>query len=190
MIAKDVVMQKVDNVTISNKLSFTLNFIIQYYDWDLNEFWELCYLHPVRMFLDCVWKYLFDESLLQWILLHDIIEHTGIKVSELVDIFGWDVGFLVNGMTKYSLNQWDDYIEKFKLYINKNRRILFIKIFDCIDNLKNMNWFLLEDHIKYRLKAKYLYLPILQEKRNQIPSLYNRVFWLLLNELENLLMNS
>lgn len=91
-----------------------------------------------------------DQSTLIAGLLHDVLEDTEVKYSELAEVFGKEVTELVDGVTKlikypYSAehkrqdDQADNY-RKLLLAITKDIRVLLIKLADRLHNMHTLQY--------------------------------------------------
>lgn len=92
--------------------------------------------HPVAV-AGIAQLYEADEPTVYACMLHDVVEDTPIKLEEIIDRFGKEVAFLVDGVTKE--NSEEKTIEKIKKYSKKDSRVILIKLADRIHNLQNMN---------------------------------------------------
>lgn len=70
-------------------------------------------------------------------ILHDVIEHTSIRIEEIYTVFGETVGDLVNGVTNIK-NHRDRSIKKFILSVYHDPRVLLIKACDRLHNLQTL----------------------------------------------------
>lgn len=78
-------------------------------------------------------------------LLHDAVEDTSMTVAELAELFGEEISFLVDGVTKlgklpYS-NREDHQAENFRkmlLAMSKDIRVILVKFCDRLDNMRTL----------------------------------------------------
>ena len=63
--------------------------------------------------------------------LHDVLEDTDTQPDEIEDIFGEDVRFIVEGLTKKTTETYEQYISR----INQNPILSQIKVCDILANL-------------------------------------------------------
>ena len=83
-------------------------------------------------------------------VLHDTIEDTDLMIEEIENIFGYDVAFLVDGVTKVSqarsgmkdltdyLPQTKDNLSKLLIAVGQDIRVIIIKLADRLHNLTTL----------------------------------------------------
>src|SRR5680860_1739929 len=83
-------------------------------------------------------------------VLHDIVEDTTVNLSEIETLFGGDVAFIVDGVTKVSkasadmedlanyLPQTKDNLSKLLIAVGQDIRVLIIKLADRLHNLSTL----------------------------------------------------
>ena len=104
-------------------------------------------IHPVRIarFLA---ELRFDGDSIVTALLHDSIEDTACTNEDIEKAFGPTVRSLVDGVTKLSslpnvkttFNQQAENIRKLFLAITKDRRVLYVKLGDRLDNVRTLHF--------------------------------------------------
>src|SRR6187402_3144912 len=79
-------------------------------------------------------------------LLHDCVEDTSATVEQLGDIFGKEIAFLVDGVTKlgklpYSTReeQQAENFRKMLLAMARDIRVILVKLCDRLDNMRSLN---------------------------------------------------
>lgn len=85
-------------------------------------------------------------------ILHDVVEDTTVKISEIENLFGADVAFIVEGVTKVSKASTDmedlsnylpktkDNLSKLLIAIGQDIRVLIIKLADRLHNLSTLQY--------------------------------------------------
>ncbi|MDR1333864.1 MAG: bifunctional (p)ppGpp synthetase/guanosine-3',5'-bis(diphosphate) 3'-pyrophosphohydrolase [Holosporaceae bacterium] len=125
------------------------------------------FYHPAE-----VAKYLAESKLdVQTVvtgLLHDVIEDTPVSFEELKEIFGTEIAFLVEGVTKLSkinytsskMHQAENF-RKFLLAISKDIRVLIVKLVDRLNNMRTLNYVTSIDKRKrIALETLEIYAPL------------------------------
>src|ERR1700760_4614199 len=88
-----------------------------------------------------------DESTIAVALLHDTIEDTTATRAEIDELFGEDIGRLVEGLTK--IKKLDlvtkkakqaENLRKLLLAISDDVRVLLIKLADRLHNMRTLHW--------------------------------------------------
>src|SRR3954469_3477910 len=79
-------------------------------------------------------------------LLHDCVEDTSVTVEELQKIFGKEIAFLVDGVTKLGKIPWNtreerqaENFRKMLLAMARDIRVILIKLCDRVDNMRTMD---------------------------------------------------
>lgn len=100
--------------------------------------------HPVEV-MDIIAELRLDSASLASGLLHDTVEDTNTTVEELVELFGEDVAFLVDGVTKLSKLQFNTREEaqaqnfrKMILAMSRDLRVIVLKLADRLHNMRTL----------------------------------------------------
>ncbi|MDR2267968.1 MAG: bifunctional (p)ppGpp synthetase/guanosine-3',5'-bis(diphosphate) 3'-pyrophosphohydrolase, partial [Holosporaceae bacterium] len=101
-------------------------------------------------------------------LLHDVLEDTNVTFEELEEIFGSEVAFLVDGVTKLSRVNYTslkahqaENFRKFLLATSNDIRVLIVKLVDRLHNMRTINYItLLEKRKKISLETLEIYAPL------------------------------
>ena len=101
-------------------------------------------------------------------LLHDVLEDTNVSFEELEEIFGSEIAFLVEGVTKLSKINYTsaharhaENFQKFILAVARDIRVLLVKLVDRLHNMRTLNY--IEDPEKRRrisLETLNVYAPL------------------------------
>lgn len=175
-----------------SRLSQTIFLVDWLLQWKKRKTWEDMFMHSYRMFKKCIEARVYDELILKSIFLHDIIEDSDFTVFDVKNKFGFDVSFIVEGMTCLDEN-WEKiqkqiYFEKFEKFSLNEWRILFVKLFDSIDNLKTLHWLPIEKQISFLKEKREIFLPIFTKNIENIPFDFRSIYILILQEFKNLLI--
>lgn len=105
-------------------------------------------------------------------VLHDTIEDTELKLSEIENVFGHNVAFLVDGVTKVSkaragmkdlsdyLPQTKDNLSKLLIAVGQDIRVLIIKLADRLHNLSTLQYISKEKQIKISRESLDVFGPM------------------------------
>lgn len=102
------------------------------------------FTHPVKV-ADIIADMRLDASSVCAALLHDVVEDCGIDVSEVEAVFGEEVAFLVDGVTKLGkvnfASREDRQAESFRKMVvamARDIRVLLVKLADRLDNMRTL----------------------------------------------------
>ena len=109
-----------------------------------------------------------DKETIAAALLHDVVEDTGMQLSEVEKEFGSDVALLVDGVTKLTRLDYDrDKIEmqaenlrKMFVAMAKDIRVVIIKLADRLHNLRTLQYQSREKQIEKARETLDIYSPI------------------------------
>jgi len=105
-------------------------------------------------------------------LLHDTVEDTDVALDQIENIFGADVSFLVDGVTKVSkaragmqdlINyspQTKDNLSKLLIAVGHDIRVIIIKLADRLHNLSTLQYLSKEKQIKIARESLEVFGPI------------------------------
>ncbi|MBO6055736.1 MAG: bifunctional (p)ppGpp synthetase/guanosine-3',5'-bis(diphosphate) 3'-pyrophosphohydrolase [Alphaproteobacteria bacterium] len=101
-------------------------------------------------------------------LLHDVIEDTNVSFEEIGEIFGTEIAFLIEGVTKLSkisytssqVRQTENF-RKFLMAITQDIRVLVVKLVDRLHNMRTLNYIPSSDKRKrIALESLEIYAPL------------------------------
>lgn len=102
------------------------------------------FVHPVSV-AHIIADMRLDPSSVCAALLHDVVEDTEVSTQELADLFGEEVAFLVDGVTKLGRINFtckeDQQAESFRKMIvamARDIRVLLVKLADRLDNMRTL----------------------------------------------------
>lgn len=105
-------------------------------------------------------------------VLHDCVEDTDVSLTEIESLFGHDVAFLVDGLTKMSkaranmndlseyLPQTKDNLSKLLIAISQDIRVIIIKLADRLHNLQTISYLPKAKQVKIARESLEVFAPI------------------------------
>jgi GTP pyrophosphokinase/guanosine-3',5'-bis(diphosphate) 3'-pyrophosphohydrolase len=104
------------------------------------------FAHPIEV-AGILTDYRLDTASIVTALLHDVIEDTPVTRAEIDDLFGAEIGELVEGVTKLSRleltaehTRQAENLRKFILAISKDVRVLMVKLADRLHNMRTLEY--------------------------------------------------
>lgn len=99
--------------------------------------------HPIAVSLKIA-ELKLDAQTISAALLHDVVENQGVSIEELRKIFGAEIAFLVDGVTKVDRIRYQgieravESIRKMFLALAEDVRVVIIKLMDRLHNMKTL----------------------------------------------------
>jgi GTP pyrophosphokinase len=123
-------------------------------------------LHPL-MVADLLSDVFLDIPSIQAAILHDTVEDTSATLEEIQKKFGYDVCFLVDGLTKINQvtffsneEKWAENFRKMLLATAKDIRIILIKLSDRLHNLRTIQILSEEKRNRIAEESLDIYAPL------------------------------
>lgn len=122
--------------------------------------------HPLAVAEICAdWK--LDAQAMMAALLHDVMEDQHVKKEELINLFGWQVASLVDGLSKLDKIEFQSYIEaqaknfrKMLLAMARDVRVILVKLADRLHNMRTLNSMSFEKKCRIARETMEVYVPI------------------------------
>ncbi|MEN3014845.1 MAG: RelA/SpoT family protein [bacterium] len=134
-------------------------------------------IHPLEVAI-ILTDFNMDSVAIASALLHDVVEDTSVKISDIYQNFGKEIGFIVESLTK--LQKITPFIDK-NIYSGTNReitllnlkrlfvstckdiRVIIIKLADRLHNLRTIQYLDQEKQKRMALETLEFYVPIAQK---------------------------
>jgi len=104
------------------------------------------FAHPIEV-AGILTDYKLDTATIVTALLHDVIEDTAANRKDIDEMFGEEIGELVEGVTKLSRLELNaehvrqaENLRKFILAISKDVRVLIVKLADRLHNMRTLQF--------------------------------------------------
>ena len=108
-----------------------------------------------------------DDATIATALLHDVIEDTDATRAEIDQLFGPDIGKLVEGLTKISrlhlVSQEDkqgENLRKLLLAVAEDVRVLLVKLADRLHNMRTLKWVPPHKRVRIAEETMDVYAPL------------------------------
>ncbi|NTW61376.1 bifunctional (p)ppGpp synthetase/guanosine-3',5'-bis(diphosphate) 3'-pyrophosphohydrolase [Candidatus Saccharibacteria bacterium] len=128
-------------------------------------------IHPLNVAMTLVKWGMDIDSVLAGIL-HDTVEDSNISLEQIENLFGYDVAFIVDGLTKVtktseSMQQNDTYnpqtkdnLSKLLIAVGQDIRVVIIKLADRLHNLMTLNHLSRDKQIRIARESLEVYGPM------------------------------
>ncbi len=153
----EVVTEILENIIIHSRTSFSDDEIISFrteldravdftrraHEGQYRKSGEPYIFHPLQVAREMSANHMVDLVSIMACLLHDVVEDTRISLEEIHENFGDEVLHVVDGLTKIKNRKIESFDKFFSLAL-RHPRILYIKIFDRLHNLRTIGSLSLE----------------------------------------------
>ncbi|MCE9572019.1 MAG: bifunctional (p)ppGpp synthetase/guanosine-3',5'-bis(diphosphate) 3'-pyrophosphohydrolase [Deltaproteobacteria bacterium] len=100
-------------------------------------------------------------------LLHDCVEDTSATVEQLTELFGKEIAFLVDGVTKLGKLPWStreeqqaENFRKMLLAMARDIRVILVKLCDRLDNMRSLHHLPPEKQERIAAETMQIYAPL------------------------------
>jgi GTP diphosphokinase / guanosine-3',5'-bis(diphosphate) 3'-diphosphatase len=133
------------------ELEYAINFATKAHEGQLRKSGEPYIIHPLSV-ADTLIDWGMDIDTVLAGVLHDTVEDTNATLEQIESLFGRDVAFLVDGVTKVSqaragmrnlesyLPQTKDNLSKLLIAVGQDVRVIIIKLADRLHNLSTLQY--------------------------------------------------
>jgi guanosine-3',5'-bis(diphosphate) 3'-pyrophosphohydrolase len=108
-----------------------------------------------------------DTASLVSALIHDVVEDTSITLTDIEEEFGYEVGQIVDGVTKIGRVEFRSHTEqqvenyrKLLLSMAQDARVILIKLADRLHNMRTLEHLAPEKRKRIALETKEIYAPL------------------------------
>lgn len=122
-------------------------------------------IHPIAVARICAVELKLDANSVCAAFLHDVVEDTPTTVEEISEMFGTDVAFLVDVVTKkkkklYSTSKQVDNYHQLLDSVHYDIRALMVKIADRLHNMRTLQSMRPDKQMKIAGETDYFYAPL------------------------------
>ncbi|MCB9666846.1 MAG: bifunctional (p)ppGpp synthetase/guanosine-3',5'-bis(diphosphate) 3'-pyrophosphohydrolase [Myxococcales bacterium] len=124
------------------------------------------FIHPSQV-AQIIAEMKLDTASICAALLHDVIEDTGATEKELTKLFGTEVSFLVDGVTKLGrinfTSKEDQQAESFRkmlVAMARDIRVLLVKLADRLDNMRTLEHMQVDSQERIARETLDIYAPL------------------------------
>lgn len=153
------------------ELDHAIDFAIKAHEGQKRKSGEPYIVHPLSVAATLIeWGMDIDTVLAG--VLHDTVEDTDATLDEIENLFGHDVAFLVDGVTKVSqaragmrnlesyLPQTKDNLSKLLIAVGQDVRVIIIKLADRLHNLSTLQYMPPDKQIKIARESLEVFAPM------------------------------
>lgn len=124
------------------------------------------FIHPIAVARKLSEMKLDDETICAG-LMHDVLEDTDVSREQMADVFGEEITFLVDGVTKLkNLNYTSreekqaENIRKMVMAMSNDVRVVLIKLSDRLHNMKTLEYMTRKKQIQIADETLEIYVPL------------------------------
>jgi GTP pyrophosphokinase len=136
------------------------------HDGQLRKSGDPYFIHPVSV-AHIIAEMRLDPASVCAALLHDVVEDTGATNEEVTELFGEEVAFLVDGVTKLGRinftckeDQQAESFRKMLVAMARDIRVLLVKLADRLDNMRTLQHMKAESQERIAQETIEIYAPL------------------------------
>lgn len=160
-------LEKLFGADDMEKIKHALSYASFKHSSQVRESGEPYIVHPIAV-AEILLEYGIDAGMICAALLHDVLEDTDTKLSELKSLFGGEVAELVNGVSRVktlrykssSENENTESLRKMFVAMAKDIRVIMIKLADRLNNMRTLGNMSAEHQVRKSLDTRDVYIPI------------------------------
>jgi GTP diphosphokinase / guanosine-3',5'-bis(diphosphate) 3'-diphosphatase len=153
------------------ELDLAINFASEAHSGQTRKSGEPYIIHPLAV-ADTLIEWGMDIDTVLAGLLHDTVEDTDVTLDQIETLFGRDVAFLVDGVTKVSqaragmrdlesyLPQTKDNLSKLLIAVGQDVRVIIIKLADRLHNLETLQHMSRDKQVKIARESLEVFAPM------------------------------
>jgi len=141
-------------------------FSAQHHEGQTRKSGDPYFIHPVSV-ADIIADMRLDPASVCAALLHDVVEDTGATDEEVTELFGEEVAFLVDGVTKLGRinftckeDQQAESFRKMLVAMARDIRVLLVKLADRLDNMRTLEHMKLDAQERIARETIEIYAPL------------------------------
>ncbi|MEC9441556.1 MAG: bifunctional (p)ppGpp synthetase/guanosine-3',5'-bis(diphosphate) 3'-pyrophosphohydrolase [Myxococcota bacterium] len=149
-----------------DKLVAAYNYAAKHHEGQTRKSGEPYIGHPLEV-MDIIADLRLDVASLCAGLLHDTVEDTEATVEEVADLFGKDVAFLVDGVTKLSKINFNTREEaqaanfrKMIIAMSRDLRVILVKLSDRLHNMRTLKYMKSDKQERIARETMDIYAPL------------------------------
>lgn len=122
-------------------------------------------IHPISVAMIAAEELMLDTNSVIASFLHDVVEDTHYTIEDIKDLFGEDVAYLVDMVTKrkkdsYKMSKQVDNYEQLLESVQYDIRALMVKIADRLHNMRTLDSMRPDKQMKIAGETDYFYAPL------------------------------
>ena len=154
----------------------------QMHDGQMRKSGDPYFIHPASV-ASIIAEMQLDSSSVAAALLHDVVEDTDVTEADIEHLFGTEVAFLVDGVTKLGkinfISKEDRQAESFRkmlVAMARDIRVLLVKLADRLDNMRTLQHMKPDSQERIARETMEIYAPLAGRLGNSVAQIRARGF--------------